>query len=113
MPSQPEGRLVEAIRRAISRKYPAAWTFKVAGGPYQTGGVPDVLVCVNGILVGIEVKARRAAESEEHALARVTLRQQAALNRMAEAGAVTGVALSVHDALEIVALVAKRTSSGT
>lgn len=32
------------------------WTFKIAGGPMQTAGVPDLLCIKNGIAVFFEVK---------------------------------------------------------
>lgn len=106
MASQPEGKLVESIRKAIKAEWSDSWTFKIAGGGYQSGGVPDLFVCLNGRLVAIEVKARRVNESEEHARSRVTLRQQSFLNQLAAAGAVSGVALTVEEALELVSSVA-------
>ncbi|OLN21423.1 recombinase RecB [Domibacillus antri] len=32
------------------------WFMKVHGSMYQKAGVPDILACVNGAFVGIEVK---------------------------------------------------------
>ena len=32
------------------------WTFKIAGGPFQTAGIPDLLCIRGGIAVFLEVK---------------------------------------------------------
>lgn len=32
------------------------WCFKVAGGPMQQRGVPDIICCVGGVFVALEVK---------------------------------------------------------
>jgi hypothetical protein len=106
MAKTPEGKLTDSIRSAIRGRWSDAWVFKVAGGGYQTAGVPDLLVCLNGRLVGIEVKCRRPGESEEHARSRVTLRQQAYLEQISASGAITGVAISVEEALALVEKVA-------
>lgn len=98
----PETALVAAIVRAIAAEWPSAWTFKVQGNPFQSAGIPDLLVVVSGLLVGIEVKAPRPGESEQHALGRVTLRQWAAIEALRRAGATAGPALSVEDAVGLV-----------
>lgn len=36
--------------------YPQAWILPVRGGIGQRPGVPDILVCINGRLLGIEAK---------------------------------------------------------
>lgn len=99
----PETRLVDRMRRAIVARWPDAFVVKIHGNPYQTAGLPDLLVVVGGRLVGVEVKAPRAGESREHALSRVTLRQRDVLDRLARAGAISGVALTVEEAVELVA----------
>lgn len=102
MAAGPETRLVRKIVKAILAEWPSAWCFKVQGNPYQSAGVPDLLVVVSGRLVGIEVKAQRPGESEEHALGRVTLRQWATIEALRRAGATAGPALSVEDSLALV-----------
>lgn len=99
---QPESRLVGKMKRAISSRWPDAFVVKLHGNPYQPAGLPDLLVVLHGRAVGIEVKAPGIGESEEHARERVTLRQRDVLDRMSRAGAVSGVALSVDEAVEIV-----------
>lgn len=33
------------------------WYTKIWGGGYQKSGIPDILCCINGLFVGIEVKS--------------------------------------------------------
>lgn len=104
----PETRLVNRIRDAIKAEHPDAWVMKVHGGSYQTAGTPDLLVCVQGRLVAIEVKAPKPGESREATYGRVTPLQRAVLASLLRAGAVAGVALSVEDALSFTALASEQ-----
>lgn len=98
----PESRLVARIRRELAQTFPGIWTVKIHGGPYQDAGIPDLFAILDGHLIAIEVKAQRPGESREHALGRVTTRQQATLDALSRAGATAGVALSVEDAVALV-----------
>ena len=40
------------------------WYTKIWGGGYQKSGIPDILACVNGFMVAIEVKASNGRPSE-------------------------------------------------
>lgn len=40
------------------------WYTKIWGGGYQKSGIPDILCCVNGVFVAIEVKASNGRPSE-------------------------------------------------
>lgn len=102
MSAGPETRLVERITEAIKAKWPAAWAVKVHGGPYQTVGIPDLLVVVEGRLTGLEVKAQRLGESEEHARNRATPTQLATIAAIRRAGGVAGVVLTVEESIELV-----------
>ena len=42
---------------------PNTWHFKHWAGPYSKTGVPDIIGCVNGRFVGIEVKASNGKPS--------------------------------------------------
>lgn len=95
-----EKQLVESIRLAIDREYPDAWVFKVHGGPYQRVGVPDLLVCVQGLLVGLEVKHQKPGESETHARGRVTASQQDQIDKIVRAGGYAREVLTVEEAME-------------
>lgn len=40
------------------------WYTKIWGGGYQKSGIPDILCCINGTFVAIEVKASNGRPSE-------------------------------------------------
>ena len=43
--------------KAFLDELPNTWYFKYWAGPYSKAGIPDIIACVNGHFVGIEVKA--------------------------------------------------------
>lgn len=45
-------------------KLPNTWYFKVWSGPYSKSGIPDIIACVNGNFVALEVKAENGHPSE-------------------------------------------------
>lgn len=42
--------------QAWLKQQPNLFHYKVHGDPFQTAGLPDLIICVNGHFVGIEVK---------------------------------------------------------
>ena len=40
------------------------WYTKIWGGGYQKSGIPDILCCINGFMVAVEVKASKGRPSE-------------------------------------------------
>ena len=40
------------------------WFTKIWGGGYQKSGIPDLLLCVNGIFISVELKAPNGRASE-------------------------------------------------
>lgn len=97
-----ETQLTARIVRAIERNYPDAWVLKVHGGGYQRVGVPDLLVCVMGKLIGIEVKHRKPGESFDHMRSRVTDVQWREIEKIRAAGGAANVADSEEAALAII-----------
>jgi hypothetical protein len=97
-----ESVLVSHIRKMILARYPTAWVFKVVGNPQQESGVPDLLVCVEGKLFGLEVKRQRPGESESAARGRATALQVSHIARLRMAGATADVVISGAEALEII-----------
>lgn len=96
-----ETALVNNIKKAILREYPEAWIFKVAGGKFQSTGIPDLLICIDGLLFAFEVKHRKSGESEAHARARTSPIQTLVMAKeLGRAGAVTGTVLSSDEVLE-------------
>lgn len=43
---------------------PVGWFFKVWGGGYQKSGIPDLIICVNGIFIGCELKSSTGKPTE-------------------------------------------------
>lgn len=94
-----EAGVVAAIWKAIIAEYPSAWVFKVHGNPYQMAGVPDLLVCVDGLFVGLEVKFNRPGESVQSTLSRVTPRQWVQIDQINRAGGYAAVVIDADGAL--------------
>ncbi len=40
------------------------WYFKVWGGGFQKAGIPDLIVCVNGVFFGVELKSETGRPTE-------------------------------------------------
>ena len=51
---QPEAKVGKKIREYLTAH--GAFVFKVHGGPTMMAGLPDLIACVDGRFVGIEVK---------------------------------------------------------
>jgi len=43
---------------------PNTWLFKVWGGGFQKAGIPDLICCINGVFVAIELKAEYGKATE-------------------------------------------------
>lgn len=97
-----EAGLVRAIVRDIKAAYPDAWVFKVHGNPMQKAGVPDLLVALDGRLVGIEVKFQRPGESSTHAYGRVSELQWSEIESLRVAGCTADAVLSSEEALGLI-----------
>ena len=69
------------------------WYFKVHGGAFQKTGVPDIIACMNGRFVAIEVKRPSGGV--------VSKLQQIQMVKIKENGGVVGVARSLAEFLEI------------
>lgn len=52
--TQPESRLSQNIQMAFKKQ---GWfCFKVHGSALMTAGLPDIIVCAEGLFIGVEVK---------------------------------------------------------
>ena len=51
----PEGRIKAKVDRVLKRL--GVWYFNPQSGIYGSSGIPDKIACVNGQLIGIEVKS--------------------------------------------------------
>lgn len=50
--------------KAFLNGLPNTWYFKYWAGPYSKSGIPDIIACINGHFVAIEVKAKNGHASE-------------------------------------------------
>lgn len=100
--SKLEKHIVNDIKKALTEK--GAWVIKTHGS-LHSAGLPDIIVCYEGYFIGIEVKRPETRHT-------VTARQQAFLDQIAQAGGVSGVAVSVDEALALVARVTEGGDSG-
>lgn len=41
----------------LLKSQPNIWFFKVFGGGFQQSGIPDIICCVNGLFIAIELKS--------------------------------------------------------
>jgi len=55
MTKKPESRLQKSIQVALRKTY-GGWWFKVWGGPFTKGGIPDLVGTVGGVFIALEVK---------------------------------------------------------
>lgn len=104
VPAEPtnEKQLQDRIWKRIITLAPTAWVFHPVGGPYQTPGIPDLLICINGMFIGMEVKFPHPGESVEHARSRATPQQRAQIRRINLAGGMAGVVTSEAEALDMI-----------
>lgn len=70
------------------------WSMNVVGSPAQTSGVPDLLLCIKGQFVGVELKRPNGG-----ILAPL---QQAQINRIQRAGGVGVVIDNYEDFVKLV-----------
>ncbi len=101
-PPRNEQQLQTRIWKEIITFYPNAWIFHAVGSPYQTPGIPDLLICIDGLLIGMEIKFPHPGESVEHARARATLQQRRQIRFINLAGGMAGVVTSVEEALDLI-----------
>nr|DAU43819.1 MAG TPA: Nuclease [Caudoviricetes sp.] len=89
-----ESGVVEAIRKRIAAEWPSSVTWKMHGSIYMETGIPDIMCCVEGRLIALEVKHRKPSESESHAYSRTSVEQVRQIRRIRAAG---GAACTVLD----------------
>lgn len=69
------------------------WYFKVHGGPFQKVGVPDIIACINGKFVAIEVKRSDGGIVSEL--------QKAQIQKIKDSGGLVGVAHNMEEFWQI------------
>lgn len=95
-----ETQLTGQIVKAVKQEYPEIWTLKTHGSGYQRVGVPDLIFCIRGQFVAVEVKHQKPGESVEHLLGRVSVRQRDELDAVHGAGGIAIVAWEIEHVLD-------------
>lgn len=90
MSKKPESTLQASIRSALLEAYPGSVVWKIHGGPMQAAGIPDLVGCIDGRFVGLEVKLPGGEP---------TKLQAATLKAIRRAGGVGEVVTSIEEAL--------------
>jgi hypothetical protein len=57
MAAGPEAKVKNKLRKWIEKEFPGSWVYMAPGGRFGRKGVPDLLCCIEGAFVAIEVKA--------------------------------------------------------
>jgi len=78
MGQTPENKVKGKLRRALRQAFPACYIAAPIGSAFGNNGTPDLVCCLRGKFVGIEVKAKRDM--------RPTKLQQRALDAIGVAG---------------------------
>lgn len=91
--TQPETRVQQAIQKAIK---PRGWfVFKVHGSEYMMAGLPDLIVCAEGLFIGLEVKVPSKRDN-------TSARQDYVHEKIREAGGEAHVVCSAPEAIEVI-----------
>lgn len=90
--TQRESRLSQKIIRALREQ--GVFCFKAVGGPNTYAGLPDIIACVEGIFVGLEVKHPETRDD-------LSPRQSYVHDQIRRSGGVCKVVCSVEEALEV------------
>lgn len=93
----PETKLKVAVLNYLKSLGKDIWFFKVAGGPFQMPGIPDIVGCYKGTLFGIEVKSAKGKPTD---------RQVHEIEKINRAGGSAGVAYSLQEAQGIIERIA-------
>ena len=97
-----EDALQAAVIKALRREWPGLWWLHPVGGMYQRPGIPDLLLCVDGLLIGLELKNPHPGESDEAARLRATSQQRKEIRGINGAGGTARVVLTVEEAVSTV-----------
>ena len=93
--ANPESKIVRQVIESIKSNYPGAYVRKINGNLFQHPGIPDIICCINGKFIGLEIKTGNGKTS---------LIQQLEGSVILAAGGIYGVATSPKQALDIIAL---------
>ena len=95
--------IVAAILRLL-KKRPRCFAWKTHGGMYGTAGIPDIIACMGGRFVALEVKQPGGKDGDVTVLevkqpgGKPTRLQEITLGKIREAGGIAAVVTSVEEA---------------
>lgn len=95
MASKPESRLQNKIRKGLEKEFSGSFFYKTHGSPYQRAGIPDLIGCVKGRFIGIEVKL----PGKEHTLTEL---QKHTIEQINQSGGIAFMSTSLEDAIETI-----------
>jgi hypothetical protein len=102
VPFRDEDALQAAVIRAARLEWPDLWWFHPVGGMYQKPGIPDLILCVEGAFVGLELKNPHPGESDMAARDRATALQRKEIRAINRAGGTGRVVLTVEEAVSAI-----------
>ncbi len=89
-----EGALVSAMKKALAKELGGRW-IKIHGGPFQEKGLSDIIGCLDGLFIAIEVKMP-GRESK------VTDMQRRFLSQVTENGGLALISSDIDATIEII-----------
>lgn len=95
--------IVAAILRHLKHR-PRCFCWKTHGGMYGTAGIPDIIACVDGRFVGLEVKQPGGKLSQL---------QETTIEKIRTAGGVAAMVTSVDEAKRALPVVDTAENGGT
>lgn len=96
-----ESDLVRRIVTELQDRWPLSWWMKVHGSPYQPAGTGDIIGCIRGRFVSLEVKVPGKEDT-------LTKRQRHHLELIRRAQGHSAMVTSVEEALRVAAEAADR-----
>ena len=91
--TNPETRLQRQIQKVIVKRWPDAVVYKMHGSEFMEAGIPDLLCCIEGRYIAIEVKHPDTSHD-------VTPIQQAQMDRINRAQGLAFDATSSEEVIE-------------
>lgn len=89
-----EGYFQKKIKEAVKKRYPSCYIVKIAQGAYSEGGIPDIMVILEGHYFGFEVKRPVFGEPSEL--------QKQAIKKINAAGGTAAVVIWPEEAIKII-----------
>lgn len=79
--------IVRGIQKFL-KTVPGCFFWKEHGGMYGTAGIPDIIACINGRFIGLEVKTL---------VGKPTKLQEATIRKIQQAGGIAAIVRSVDE----------------